>query len=347
MPEPEYFPSSAEAIEAAAAHWLARCDRGLDPREQADLVAWQQADARHAAALGRLEKVWHQLDALAERRPALTPVPDPALLSAPRRRARWAWIPLLGAAAAGVMIYFSVPRPTEALARPHAIFHPGPERLVLEDGSAVELNAGARVEVQFSPGERRVRLVHGEAFFTVAKNPARPFIVSAGQVTVRAVGTAFTVGLGAQEISVLVTEGRVWVNEAPPLSGANSTPPAGLAELGAGQQGVITLPPGNGEAPRWPVKITELDPVQIERALSWQGPRLEFVALPLGDVVADFNRYNRQQLVINDDATAAILVGGKFRADNVEAFIRLLKVGFGVSAFPQGGKIILRQTHVP
>jgi transmembrane sensor len=81
--------------------------------------------------------------------------------------------------------------------------------------------------------------------------------------------------------------------------------------------------------------------------LFWRGPRLEFASLPLGEVVGEFNRYNQKQLVVHDAATAAIRVGGNFRADNVDAFIRLLDVGFGVSAFPVGGQIVLRKTHGP
>ena len=347
MPELKHKPSPPDEIEATAAQWLARRDRGLDPREQADLAAWQRADPRHAAALGRLEMVWQSLDRLADRRPALAADPAQGLSDQRRRRARWYWIPVLAATAAGFIVYLSGPRLAEAPARPHAILHPGPEWLALEDGSTVKLNTGAKVDVQFTPAERRVRLVRGEAFFTVAKNPARPFIVAAGQITVRAVGTAFNVGLDPREISVLVTEGRVRVNEIPPPAGTQSAPPRGLAELGAGQQGVVALPSGPDAATALEMKVAGLSPEQIERALAWQGPRLEFVALPLGDVVADFNRYNRRQLVIHDAATAAILVGGNFRADNLDAFLRLLKAGFGVSAFPQGGEIILRRTHVP
>ncbi len=86
-----------------------------------------------------------------------------------------------------------------------------PERHVLEDGSVVELNALTKLDVQYTPTERRVRLVRGEAYFIVAKNPQRPFRVSANQVTVQAVGTAFSVGLDPKELSVLVTEGKVRV----------------------------------------------------------------------------------------------------------------------------------------
>ena len=85
----------------------------------------------------------------------------------------------------------------------------------LEDGTVVELNKGAVLAVEFSARVRRVRLERGEAHFTVTKNPARPFIVSARGMDVVAVGTAFNVRLDSAVVEVLVTEGRVRVSEMP------------------------------------------------------------------------------------------------------------------------------------
>ncbi len=338
--------SSSEAVETAAAQWLARRDRGFSSREQAAYAAWVQEDFRHEAAVIRLEKTWDALDRLAVDPAFQTQQPNPDLLAPPRRR-RLLWIasPLLAAAAAVALVFFNRAPPTALPLTPRAIIHPGPERLTLEDGSIVELNTGAKIETTFTPTERRVRLVSGEAYFTVTKNPHRPFIVSANQVAVRAVGTAFSVGLAPQEISVLVTEGRVRVDEISPASGDQPAEPRELSALGVGQQGLIALAADAGEAGRLAMTITDLTPAQQESALSWRGLRLEFTGMPLADVVAEFNRYNERKLVVHDAATGAIRVGGNFRADNVDAFIRLLDVGFGVSAFPAGGEIVLRKTH--
>jgi ferric-dicitrate binding protein FerR (iron transport regulator) len=86
-----------------------------------------------------------------------------------------------------------------------------PDVQKLPDGTRVELNAGTEFVVEFTPGVRAVRLVRGEALFAVPKNPARPFVVGAGAVSVRAVGTAFAVRHGAAVVGVLVTEGRIAV----------------------------------------------------------------------------------------------------------------------------------------
>ena len=346
MPDSDSLPSPTDAVEVAAAQWLARRDRGLSAPEQTAYASWLREDLRHEAAVSRLEKVWHALDALSALPAAKSVPPDPDLL-APRRHHRrlWLWSPLLAAAAAVAFLYLpssSLPEP----ARPRqVIIHPGPERLTLEDGSIVELNTAAKVEVDYTPAERHVRLVRGEAYFTVAKNPQRPFIVSANQVAVRAVGTAFSVGLARQEISVLVTEGRVRVDEVLQPSGAKSASPRELSALEAGQQGVIAYAGDYPATTPGAMTVIKLSPAQVARALFWRGLRLEFAGMPLGDVVTEFNRYNQKKLVVHDAATAAIRVGGNFRADNVDAFVRLLDAGFGVSAFPIGGEIVLRKTH--
>ncbi len=342
--------SQNEAIQARAAAWLARRDRGFVVDEEAEFALWRFSDPRHAAAVARLDAVWVSLDTLRDFRPEARAHPDANLLAAPARPRVVAFPRMVALAAAamlmlGVLTWWQLPR-SEVPIRRQAIVHPGPERLVLDDGSVVELNGDAKVEVNFTPTERSVRLVRGEAHFAVAKNPARPFIVTAGKIAVRAVGTAFSVTLARDEVAVLVTEGRVQVNEVVPAGVVASAPARQLSHLGAGQRAVIDLTPLNQlAAVPAPVQVYDMTPVEVERSLAWQGIRLEFVEMPLADVAADFNHYNRQKLVIGDRETGAILVGGSFRADNVEAFIRLLNSGFGVTPSPEGDQIVLRRTH--
>ena len=89
--------------------------------------------------------------------------------------------------------------------------------------------------------------------------------------------------------------------------------------------------------------VAAVTPTEIARALSWQGVRLEFAELPLAEVVTEFNLRNRQQLVVDDAATGRLRVGGSFRADNVDGFVRLLEASFGVSAQRRAdGALVLR-----
>jgi len=316
----------------AAAGWLARRDRGLTAAEQDDYFHWLRQDPCHGRAVAAMEKTWQSLDALTEWRPAHSVEPNPDLLAWPQAR-HWmrSWFAGLALAAAAVAIGFFVvqaERRGDGLVARGVRVIPRPERLVLADGSVVELNHGGKIETDFTPAERRVRLLRGEAHFTVAKNPARPFVVDAGAVAVRAVGTAFEVRRATAEVEVLVTEGKVHV-ERPTLA---------TTSLIAGERTVVDT-----SVPAGPAVVTAVTPAEVERALAWQGVRLEFAALPLAEVVAEFNLRNATQVVIADADTAQLRVGGTFRADNIEGFVRLLQSTFGVTVDRRpDGTMILR-----
>jgi transmembrane sensor len=218
----------------------------------------------------------------------------------------------------------------------------------LPDGSLVELNTDSAVEVRFSPAQRRVRLTRGEAHFTVAKNPQIPFTVDAGGVSIRAVGTAFDVRLSPEKIDVLVTEGKVRVDSKNLIVHLDSeatnplTPPA---ENGFRPMVVIA-----GER----VSVDQTSPTRatvasifvpeddIQHALAWQRQRLEFVATPLSDIVAEFNRYDRHKLVIADPSLAAQRFGGTFKSGDSAGFVRVLKTHFNVVAEEHEGETILK-----
>lgn len=337
--EPHSAGEQPGEIAADAAAWLARRDRGFTAEEQDRYFEWLRADLRHGAAVAQLEKTWGALDALAGWRPAHSARPNPDLLAsppavAPVAMSNWAgWRrSAVGALAAAAMFglvlwgYRSTVQPPESQGTVRVILPP--ERLTLADGTVVDLNHGGKIETDFTAELRRVRLVSGEAHFTVAKNPARPFVVDAGGVAVRAVGTAFGVRRASGEVEVLVTEGKVQV-ERPvvPSERAALKPESPPTPLVAGERAVV-----HTAAPERPPVVAAVSAQEISRALAWQGVRLEFAALPLAQVVAEFNLRNPQQLVVGDAATGRLRVGGSFRADHVEAFVRLLEASFGVVA---------------
>jgi transmembrane sensor len=211
---------------------------------------------------------------------------------------------------------------------------PGYRQEVLADGTIVDLNRGAHLFVQFGAVERRVLLVQGEAQFTVAKDAARPFVVRAGGVDLRAVGTTFNVKLAGASIEVLVTEGTVQVAQremaASPVageSGAPSASPALLAELRAGQRTVIAVAPVFV-----PPVVERASPQEIARLLEWTPYLLDFDSTPLVEVVATFNRTSATRLVIADEALRELPIVASIRFDNVEGFVRLLEATMGVRA---------------
>ncbi len=327
-----------------AADWLARRDRGLSASEQDRYLEWLRADPRRGRAMAELEAAWGTLDQLSALRPAHSGKPDPNLL-APRRHWQWRFFPPLACAAAvavalGVVFFQTAREEPHRDAPTHqAIIHPAPERLTLADGSRVDLNTGAKIETDFTAAERRVRLLQGEAHFAVEKDAGRPFIVTVGQVSVRAIGTAFSVALSPAEVSVLVTEGRVRLDAAPSTADVHAAVTRELAPVVAGQRATIGLGEMNDLRPH----VREVTPAELERALAWQALRLEFLEMPLRDVAATFNRYNQRKLVVIGDDTAALLVGGSFRADNLDAFVRLLESSFGITVTQRGDDFVLQK----
>jgi len=200
------------------------------------------------------------------------------------------------------------------------------KRRILEDGTTVELNHGAVVAAVFSATERRATLVTGEALFEVAKDPRRPFVVHAGGVDVRAVGTAFTVRLEPGTVEVLVTEGRVAVARKESASPTHEARPPPLSsallpvtsEVTAGHRATVDL------AASTPPQIVPVSSQAIARQLNWQPQLLDFSSAPLGVAVAEFNRRNRVQFVLADPALAELPVIASIRSDNIEGFARFL-----------------------
>jgi len=324
---------SADTLDAAAAAWLARRDRGLTPAEQDAYLVWLHADPRHADAVAVHAAVLARMMALGGWQPELSVEPNPDLLAPPSRRRRRVLAPVLALAAALVLGLFvwrpaPVPAPQKSYLRVN-------ERQALADGSLVELKDGSRIDVRFTPDERRVRL-SGEAHFRVAKNPARPFIVEANGVEVRAIGTAFNVRVDSAAVEVLVTEGKVRIDEPTRLDPAETSP---ALILNAGQQTLVAFAPLTP-----PPSVTNVAPDQLRTALEWQTPRLQFFETPLADAVAEFNRHNRNRLLLAKGRIGSLPIGGTFRVDNPEGFVRLLEYTLDIRGEPQAdGSILLRQ----
>jgi len=193
----------------------------------------------------------------------------------------------------------------------------GVETRTLADGSVVELRAGAALDVEFSAGERRVMLRAGEAHFAVRKDAARPFVVVASGVHVRAVGTAFAVDLGASAVEVIVTEGTVAV--AP----AESAAPPALVD--AGRLAVVAL--AAAAAPQ----VTAVPAADLAARLAWRVPLLEFNGTALAEAVALFNRHAAAPLAL-DPALGALRLSGTIRADDTDTLLLLLRNEFGLVA---------------
>lgn len=351
-------PRSREEIERTAAQWVLRRDRGLSATEQDELSQWLAADARHGEALALQRWGWDELDRLAGLQTSLGAVADPDLFApkAKARARRWWWLAgassLAAAAAVVLLITLRSPPTTSENVTPPMVVSTAMaapcERLTLEDGSVAELNRGAAVEVVYSATERRVRLVRGEANFTVAKNPERPFVVNAGGVDVRAVGTVFNVRLAREAVEVVVSEGRVkletWSGDALAAGLANTTrvsPPQLAAEvlLSVGQSAVVSLV-ASAPGPQ----VNSLAQTELAARLAWQPRLLDFTGASLTEIVTEFNRRNPVQLVVGEPSLGTMRLSATFRSDNVEGFVRLMESDFGMRAeWRSEREIVLRR----
>ncbi|WP_420722932.1 FecR family protein [Hwanghaeella sp. LZ110] len=178
----------------------------------------------------------------------------------------------------------------------------------LSDGSEAMLDAGTSIALDFTPAQRQIRLISGRAAFTVVHDPARPFLVSCNGATIRALGTKFVVHRRRSGIVVAVTENAVEVSISEPANAAR-----GMAVVSAGQR--ITV----GEHILGDVKRSEDD-----SETAWQRNRMVFRDCPLGDVVADLNRYRKGRIVILDDDLNNLRVDGSFNLENPDSAFRAI-----------------------
>ena len=280
-----------------AAAWFARLNRRSVPLQALeDFRAWRQ-DPKNRAAYQAVESTWRDTAALAddpEIGAALT-----AALARPRpsKSAPWA---LPAAATAGLAALAAVAVMAIGPGTAYST-RVGEQRLVrLEDGTAVRLDTDTKVAVAFHSGERRVQLMHGQAFFDVAHDAARPFIVDAGPMRVRAVGTRFDVRRDGAEAKVTLVEGIVQVQS----SGAR---PTGW-----------TLRPGEQvNLGRTPARVT----ADIAQATSWTSGRVIFQGLPLAQAIDEVNRYSPHKIRLEAPAVADVPVTGSFQTGDVDAFV--------------------------
>ena len=334
-----------DAVISAAADWLVARDRGLSVAQQAEFVQWLKADERHETVFDQLEQTWGMLAEVpvAAASTATTACSGRAS-SIARRKVRMVWFQAaLAAAAAFAIAYVAWWRPAQALYTESMAIDVGEvQRLNLPDGSIVLLNIKSAVNVSYTASERRVRLLRGEARFDVAKDKTRPFIVEAGAVSVRAVGTVFGVRLESDIVEVLVTEGKVQVNDSAngmPLLSPKTSSESSL--LVAGEKAVIHTVHGSIAVPPSSV-ITKMSAPEVTQTFAWCDSQLKFFEQPLSNIVAEFNCYNQHKLVIADPQLAAKRFGGTFPAHDYEGFVGLLEKEFKVVAERGAAETVLR-----
>ena len=340
-PLPPKTASSDDAIETAAAEWLCERDEGFATGRAQAFAAWRAADARHEAAVAETERAMELLGEMpAVRAPLEARIAEVTQPVAPV--VRWGGFrpPVWAAGLAAALVlaaggWWLAPERSNEPQR-YVTAAARQQQIALKDGSVVNLNVSSEVSVRLTENERRVTLASGQAHFAVAHDTARPFIVTAAGVSVRAVGTAFSVRVGDAGVEVLVTEGKVEVaREAAVIS----APAAAPAHLVAGERAVIVREVAVASA-----AVERVSAEALSAAVRWHSQVMTFIDLPLRDAVVLFNRRNETQLVLSDDKLGGQKIGGTFAADQVAAFVRLLEKDGDVVAESRGAReIVLRR----
>lgn len=310
-------------IDAQAAAWLVRRQDADGARDEAAFRAWLAQSPAHRLAHERIASVWQELDRVPEHDIARwrAGFHADARANAPASPARRAFVPrfalagsavaLIGGGALGWRLWENSPTFSAAYETPRGTF----QTVALPDGSKLELDTDTRVEAQLFRHRREVRLVRGQAMFTVRSDPACPFDVLARSVTVTVVGTRFAVrctetGLEHGNVRVAVEEGRVRVVSAVPSGSATQS----AVELGAGQ---AVATDANG-------RLSTIDVIAPNDVATWREGRVNFANTTLLRAVQEFERYETTRIVIDDPAVAAMRLTGSFDVRQVRRFVQAL-----------------------
>jgi transmembrane sensor len=332
----------SETIETVAAEWFAkRASERWTDEDQSNLDAWLNEATAHRVAFVRLDAAWQHSARLKALGAGVAPGTIPG-------RHSWRFSPLFeqkcGAPKGSVARVWRMPWKsvmavtlvalasalgwylTQGNAESYRTRVGRTKTIPLADGSQVTLNTDSLIRVAVTQAERRIELSHGEAFFVVAKDSLRPFVVAAGANRVVAVGTRFAVRREGEEVRVVVTEGKVRLQ-----GNARGKLLATQLDAGAVAQTKDTA-----------VRVQQKSTPEAEQILSWRTGYVSFRDAELSEAVAEFNRYSRRKIHIEDPQIADIRIGGNFRTDNADAFLWLLQNGFPVRIERGDDQIVLK-----
>ena len=311
-------------IRDEAAGWYARLNKTTISHETLRAFREWRSDERHAEAYAEIDAFWRRIGKLRQDEE----IQRAAGEAIGRADAKKGHMPRPGGktlSAAALVVLLSI---GTTMAWPHLFGRtfetaPAEQRLIrLADGSRLRLDADSRARVRLSAERRDVELLAGRAFFEVAPDPDRPFVVRADGTAVRAIGTRFEVGRQAGAVEVTLVEGKVRVEA-------------------DGAARALTLAPGDQvriAAPSAPPRLARVD---AQAQTSWTTGRLVFRDQPLAEAVAEVNRYGEARIVLADPDLAGRRVSGVFDTGDTEAFVGAVSALYGLKAERDGRQIRL------
>jgi transmembrane sensor len=358
--------SEKESVHQRAAQKFVQFQDNDELDNWTDLQEWKSQSAEQAQIIDNLDQLWSDMDQLDQLDQLPWPTeqecrldtydgekPLPFASSRPvvAKGKRWTLGLSITAIAASVLVAVMIVLPEQAAP---TLYHTeiGAHQLVtLHDGSEVLLGGKSTLRVQYSDNVRQIYLDAGEALFTVAKDKARPFIVTAGETNVVAVGTQFNINRAVEVVVVSVVEGIVNVSTEPiasyspeirmkaiaelaaPLS--EKTPPAKATTLTQGQQIQLTQQR----------MVSEVKEVVSGEVMSWRDGWLIYSGDSLGSVIEDVNRYHDKQIHIIDQQLKNIPISGTVRKDEIDDWLNGLQSAFDIKVIAMDKKIVIMSNN--
>ncbi|MEZ5709038.1 MAG: FecR domain-containing protein [Blastomonas sp.] len=349
---------AGECAEEAAAQWFARLHADDCRDEEVHrFMAWLEDDTENRAAYEDLCAIWDEAGSFADS-PEITEFRLAALSAEPSGMRFWPSGAMAIAASLALVVALALfmmpgngPAPSQdaefAEAAPVAADKAGPDvteadevaeeaqpvelattfgtrigersTFSLPDGSTLELNTNSLVRVTYTKGRRALTLERGEAFFKVAHDSDRPFVVRSSDNVVTALGTAFSVRLDGAKVTVTLLEGKVKVERFGAGAASTSATPVQVTSLVPGQQLAASA---NGRF--------HVSNANVVQAASWREGRLIFEDQRLSDVLAEVNRYTTRKLVIGDADISGLRISGTLWTDSADTFVPSLEAAFPV-----------------
>lgn len=310
----EHTHSADDRIAKEAARWVARLQSSdATERDRQEFQLWLARGPAHRAAYDELKALWADLKEL--------PIPSSRLkkLRTSRRARAGNIVALAVIAVLSVTLYRM-----GFVDRMRADYYTavGEVRSVtLADGSRVDLNTDSAISVSYSPTARRIRLLRGEAFFDVAHNPARPFVVDDGLLQAKALGTRYSVrgALGESLGDVRVEQGQVEVT-------------------GGGNNVVLEAGDGARMTAQGRFAVAKAD---VASKTAWRSGKLVFSGQPLRDVLVTLERYRVGRIVVLDHTAAEQRVSGIFDLNDTDQALRVLEDSLPVSVTHLTGLMVV------
>ena len=320
-----------EDIQLQACEWISRIDRKLSSDEQQALQNWANISESHRQILFEMAQTWDDLSVLNE----LSGLMPLDRIDGQNRHTRthkilWPMVASIGffmiSALSWLMLNQESNTQTEHLTSLLTTAIGEHKPVTLTDGSVIYLNTNSSVQVDFSATRRNIQLLKGEAHFEVAHDENRPFVVSAADNTVTAVGTAFNVQLlSSAGFELLVTEGKVLIkNSQQSTTAPTSNTPALQGEgslLHAGQKALVLADS---------TRTQDLSIEQMQNDLAWRQGIVVFSGEPLGEALSEISRYIPVQFELSDEGIKQQRMAGFFKAGDIDGLLAALKNNFNI-----------------